>query len=83
VFRSSLSRRHAGAARTAAVTGLVLVSLALSTGAAAAADTGPAAPQHPVTHDVQAFCEQMEAVTDRLPLPAAPVTVCMLVNGWD
>ncbi|MFE7617373.1 hypothetical protein [Streptomyces sp. NPDC057496] len=83
MFRSSLSRRHAGAARTAAVTGLVLVSLALSTGAAAAADTGPAVPQRPAAHDVGAFCEQVAELTDRLPLPAAPVTVCKLVNGWD
>ncbi|MGW2180176.1 hypothetical protein ACWCXX_19110 [Streptomyces sp. NPDC001732] len=83
MFRSSLSRRRAGAARTAAVTGLVLVSLALSTGAAAAADSTLPAPQHPTAHDVRAFCERVEAVTDRLPLPAAPVEVCKLVNGWD
>ncbi|MFF8713578.1 hypothetical protein ACF07T_19420 [Streptomyces sp. NPDC015184] len=83
MFRSSLSRRHAGAARTAAVTGLVLVSLALSTGAATAADTGSPAPRNPAVGDVGAFCERVAAVTDRLPLPSAPATVCKLVNGWD
>ncbi|MFF3392495.1 hypothetical protein ACFYW1_16405 [Streptomyces sp. NPDC002669] len=83
MFRSSLSRRRTGAARTAAVTGLVLVSLALSTGAATAADTGSPAPQHPATHDVGAFCERMGDLTDLLPLPSAPATVCKLVNGWD
>ncbi|MFC9620942.1 hypothetical protein ACFTXM_13360 [Streptomyces sp. NPDC056930] len=86
MFRSSLSTQPAGAARTAAVTGLALVSLALSAGAASASGTassGPPAPQRRPAHAVQTLCTRLEAVVDRLPSPAAPVQVCKLVNGWD
>ncbi|MFJ9681119.1 hypothetical protein ACIRP2_24160 [Streptomyces sp. NPDC101194] len=86
MFSSSLSRRPAGAARTAAVTGLALVSLALSAGAASAAGTasfGPPAGQHGPAQADQAACTHLETVLDRLLLPAAPVQVCKLVNGWD
>ncbi|MFB6942798.1 hypothetical protein [Streptomyces sp. NPDC056305] len=86
MFSSSLSRRPAGAARTAAVTGLAVVSLALSTGAASASGTAsfgpPAGHPGPVQAD-QTVCTRLETVLDRLPLPAAPVQVCKLVNGWD
>ncbi|WP_327367863.1 hypothetical protein [Streptomyces sp. NBC_01217] len=87
MFRSSLSRHSAGAVRTAAVTGLAVVMLALSAGAATA--SGPATPgsasQHGggPEHAAQTICTRLEAVVDRLPDVAAPVEVCKLVNGWD
>ncbi|MFJ5722167.1 hypothetical protein [Streptomyces sp. NPDC093149] len=86
MFSSSLSRRPAGAVRTAAVTGLALVSLALSAGAASAAGAAsfgpPAGHPGPVQVD-QTVCTHLEPALDRLPPPAAPVQVCKLVNGWD
>ncbi|MEU6018613.1 hypothetical protein ABZ826_32710 [Streptomyces sp. NPDC047515] len=86
MFSSSLSRRPVGAARTAAVTGLALVSLALSAGAASASGTAsfgsPAGQPGPVQAD-RTVCTSLQTILDRLPLSAAPVQVCKLVNGWD
>ncbi|MFF2326957.1 MULTISPECIES: hypothetical protein [unclassified Streptomyces] len=86
MFRSSLSRQYAGAARTAAVTGLTLVALTLSAGGAAASGTasaGSSGRQHGSGHIVRTFCTRLGAAVDRLPAPAAGPDVCKLVNGWD
>ncbi|MFJ1616779.1 hypothetical protein ACIODT_25810 [Streptomyces sp. NPDC088251] len=83
MLRSSLSRQYAGATRTAAVTGLALVSLALSAGAATASGAAPSAQRHGPAPAVQTLCTYLEAVVDRLTLPAVPAEVCTLVNGWD
>lgn len=86
MFSSSLPRRPAGAVRAAAVTGLALVPLALFAGVASASETvssGPPATQHGPVQADQTVCTRLETVLDRLPLPAAPVQVCKLVNGWD
>ncbi|MEU9760661.1 hypothetical protein [Streptomyces sp. NPDC047985] len=96
MFSPSLSRKPAALAHTAAVTGLALAGLAVSAGTASAG-TVPAertaasqavspqagAAQNLPEHAVQRVCTELEAIVGRLPLHAAPVQVCKLVNGWD
>ncbi|MFF9349547.1 hypothetical protein [Streptomyces sp. NPDC014734] len=87
MFSSSLSRRPAAVARTAAVTGLALAAFALGAGTASAAQAASpetaAAGQLP-GHAADRVCTGPEAVLGQLSLPApASVPVCKLVNGWD
>ncbi|MFF9401128.1 hypothetical protein ACF1FX_10660 [Streptomyces sp. NPDC014646] len=96
MFSSSLSRKPAGLARTAAVTGIALAAFGFSAGTASAG-TVPAersaAPQAALpqagaaedlpAHLVQRVCTELEAIVAELPVSSAPAQVCKLVNGWD
>lgn len=91
MFTSSLSRKPAALARTAAVTGAALAALAFSAGTAGAsaiAAERPAAPRGGAVEEIPGHvasrvCTELEAIVAQLPVPSAPAQVCKLVNGWD
>ncbi|OKJ28106.1 hypothetical protein [Streptomyces sp. CB01580] len=91
MFSSSLSRKPAGLARTAAVTGIALAAFGFTAGTASAG-TVPAersalpqagAGEDLPAHLVQRVCTELGAIVAQLPVSSAPAQVCKLVNGWD